>query len=151
MHVLRCSRFVFLVPSARAALISRLCAMRVFPAVPDDRARPVLERRLVSCTHARRGAKLFQEHRRDCMSQVHTFLIPLHYFLFFLTFLFVFLSFFLAQTLMDVIAGRKNMGKITGEILIDGKPQSFPAFNRLVSGVATDSLARACISLRCCP
>jgi len=62
-----------------------------------------------------------------------------------------FLSFFLAQTLMDVIAGRKNMGKITGEILIDGKPQSFPAFNRLVSGVATDSLARACISLRCCP
>jgi ABC-type uncharacterized transport system YnjBCD ATPase subunit len=35
-------------------------------------------------------------------------------------------------TLMDVIAGRKTSGKITGDILVDGHPQSFPTFNRLM-------------------
>jgi ABC-type multidrug transport system ATPase subunit len=34
-------------------------------------------------------------------------------------------------TLMDVIAGRKNTGKIEGEIFVDGHPQTFPSFARL--------------------
>ena len=33
---------------------------------------------------------------------------------------------------MDVIAGRKTSGKITGQILINGHPQAFPSFNRLM-------------------
>jgi ABC-type multidrug transport system ATPase subunit len=33
-------------------------------------------------------------------------------------------------TLMDVIAGRKTTGTITGAILVNGVPQTFPSFNR---------------------
>ena len=33
---------------------------------------------------------------------------------------------------MDVIAGRKTSGKITGKILVNGHPQTFPTFNRLM-------------------
>jgi ABC-type Mn2+/Zn2+ transport system ATPase subunit len=33
-------------------------------------------------------------------------------------------------TLMDVIAGRKTSGRITGDILVNGHPQQFPAFRR---------------------
>jgi len=38
-------------------------------------------------------------------------------------------------TLMDVIAGRKTSGKIEGDIRINGQPQVFPAFNRLMGYV----------------
>ena len=34
-------------------------------------------------------------------------------------------------TLMDVIAGRKTSGTITGQILINGHPQTFPSFARI--------------------
>jgi ABC-type Mn2+/Zn2+ transport system ATPase subunit len=33
-------------------------------------------------------------------------------------------------TLMDVIAGRKTSGRITGDILVNGHPQQFPGFRR---------------------
>ena len=33
---------------------------------------------------------------------------------------------------MDVLAGRKTEGKISGKILVDGHPQEFPSFNRLM-------------------
>lgn len=35
-------------------------------------------------------------------------------------------------TLMDCIAGLKTSGTITGEILVNGHPQRFPAFRRMV-------------------
>lgn len=35
-------------------------------------------------------------------------------------------------TLMDVIAGRKTSGTITGDILVNGHPQQFPSFNRMM-------------------
>ncbi len=38
----------------------------------------------------------------------------------------------LIATLMDVLAGRKTSGIVTGSILVNGHPQSFPAFNRLM-------------------
>lgn len=38
-------------------------------------------------------------------------------------------------TLMDVIAGRKTSGTITGEILVNGHKQSFPTFSRLAAYV----------------
>ena len=34
-------------------------------------------------------------------------------------------------TLMDVIAGRKTMGKITGDILVNGRPKDTKSFNNL--------------------
>jgi ABC-type multidrug transport system ATPase subunit len=38
-------------------------------------------------------------------------------------------------TLMDVIAGRKTAGKVEGSICVNGHPQSFPSFNRLMGYV----------------
>lgn len=43
---------------------------------------------------------------------------------------------------MDCIAGRKNTGKLTGDIRINGHPQEFPAFSRLVRALCSPSLAR---------
>jgi ABC-type multidrug transport system ATPase subunit len=36
---------------------------------------------------------------------------------------------------MDVIAGRKTAGKVEGSIRVNGHPQSFPSFNRLMGYV----------------
>ena len=38
-------------------------------------------------------------------------------------------------TLMDVISGRKTGGKITGDILVNGKPKNDETFRRLVGYV----------------
>ena len=43
-------------------------------------------------------------------------------------------------TLMDVIAGRKTVGKITGDILVNGRPKDTLSFNRLTGYVEQQDL-----------
>ena len=43
-------------------------------------------------------------------------------------------------TLMDVIAGRKTMGKITGDILVNGRPKDTKSFNNLTGYVEQQDL-----------
>jgi ABC-type glutathione transport system ATPase component len=44
-------------------------------------------------------------------------------------------------TLMDVIAGRKTVGKITGDILVNGRPKDTQSFNHLTGYVEQVSFA----------
>lgn len=47
-------------------------------------------------------------------------------------------------TLMDVIAGRKTVGRITGDILVNGRPKQQSSWARQVSGISTRWQGRQC-------
>jgi ABC-type transport system involved in cytochrome bd biosynthesis fused ATPase/permease subunit len=53
-------------------------------------------------------------------------------------------------TLMDVIAGRKTVGRITGDILVNGRPKQQSSWARQVGRTSSASQKMQCITGRSC-